>query len=130
MSDCVGTIMVRHEFGNLCFAFAFVVAAVVVSGKHDKVTDLINIFRCPVFIGVVCLADFCSKEVVLCFLNIKVHLCDDIMCSCLLSGSIFGEGHNWRNDAWGSAGFELEPGETSGCIDGVHDSKSYTREFG
>ena len=126
----VGTIMARHEFSNSCFAFAFVVVVAVVSGKHDKVTDLINILQCPVFIGMVCLVDFSSKEVVLCFLNIKVDSGDAVVCSCLLSGSIFGEGHNWRNDAWGSANFELEPRKTSGCIDGVHDSKLFTREFG
>ena len=122
--------MTRHEFSNLCFAFVFVVAAAIFGGKHDKVTNLINIFWCLVFIGVVCLADFSSKEVVLCFLNIKVDLGDGVVCSCLLSGSIFSKGHNGRNDAWGSAGFELEPRETGGYIDGVHDSKSYTREFG
>ena len=130
MSDCVGTIMMRHEFSDLCFAFVFVVVAAIFSGKHDKVINLINILQCPVFIGVVCLVDFSSKEVVQCFLNIEVDLGDDVVCSCLLSSSIFGKGHNRRNDAWGLASFELEPRETGGCIDGVHDSKSYAREFG
>ena len=57
MSDCVGTIMMRHEFSDLCFAFAVVVAAAIFGGKHDKVTNLINIHWCPVFIGIVCLVD-------------------------------------------------------------------------
>ena len=130
VGDCVGTIMTRHEFSDSCFAFVFVVAAVIFGGKHDKVANLINLLWCLVSIGMVCLVDFSSKEVVLCFLNVKVDSCNDVVCSCLLSGSIFSEGHNRRNDVWGSASFELEPRETSGCIDGVHDSKSYIGEFG
>jgi hypothetical protein len=46
--DCVGAIMSWHEFGNLCFAFAFVIAVSIFSGEHDKVADLIDIFGCLV----------------------------------------------------------------------------------
>jgi hypothetical protein len=90
--DCVGAIMSWHKFGNPCFAFASVVAAAVFSGEHDKVPNLINILWCLVFIGMVCLVDFGREEVVLCFLNIKVDSCDDVMCSYLISGSIFSRG--------------------------------------
>jgi hypothetical protein len=45
-----------HEFGDLCFAFAFIVAAAVFGGEHDKVSNLIDVLWCPVLIGVVCSA--------------------------------------------------------------------------
>ena len=100
MGDGVGAVMSWHEFGNPCLAFAFVVAAAVFGGEHNKVTDLIDILRCPVFISMICLADFCSKEVVLCFLNIEIDTCDDLMCGDLLGGCMFSKGDNWWNDAW------------------------------
>ena len=59
-----------HKFGDSCFAFAFVIAAAIFSGEHDKVADLVDILWCPVLIGMVCLVDFGSKEVVLCLLNV------------------------------------------------------------
>jgi hypothetical protein len=89
VSDCVGAIMLQHEFGDLCFAFAFVVVAVIFSGEHDKVANLIDILWCLVFIGMVFLVYFGSKEVVLYFLNIKIYMFDNAVCSCLFDGSIF-----------------------------------------
>jgi hypothetical protein len=108
MCDCVRAVLSWDEFGNSCFAFAFVVVVVIVSGEHDEVFDLIDIFQCPVFIGMVCLVDFGSKEVVLCLLNIEVDMCDDVMHSDLFGGGIFGRGYNWRHDAWGLACFKLK----------------------
>ena len=100
VGDGVGPIMLWHEFGNLCLAFAFVGVAAVFGGEHNKVTDLIDILRCPVFISMIFLADFRSKEVVLCFVNIEIARCDDLMCGDLLSGCMFSKGDNWWNDAW------------------------------
>ena len=92
--------MLWHEFGNPCLAFAFVVVVAVFGGEHSKVTNLIDILWCLVFIGMVCLVDFHSKEVVLCFLNIEIDTCNDFMCSDLLSGCMFSKGDNWWNDVW------------------------------
>ena len=94
MCDCVGAIMSWHEFGNLCFAFAFVVVVAVFGGKHDKVSYLINVLRHPVFIGVVCLADFGGHKVVLSLLDIECDSGDDVMCGGLFGGGICGEGSN------------------------------------
>ena len=126
----VGAVMSRHKFGYPCFAFSFVISAVIFSGEHDKVTNLIDVFWCPVFIGMVGLTDLGSKEIVLCLLNIEDDLGDDVMCSCLLSSCIFGEGDERRNDVGRSPGLQLEAGETSGCIHGIHNGKLHMGEFG
>jgi hypothetical protein len=128
--DCVGPIMSWHEFGNSCFAFAFVIAVAIFGREHYKVINLIHILWHLVLIGMVCLVNFGSKEVVLCFLNIGVDMCNDVMCSDLLSSDIFGEWHYRRDDTWRLASFELETRETGGCIHSVHDGKPYMGEFG
>ena len=130
MGNGVGAVMSRHKFGYPCFAFSFVILAAIFGGEHDKVTNLIDIFWCSVFIGMVGLADLGSKEIVLCLLNIKGDPGDDFMCSCLFSSCIFSEGNERRNDAGRSPSLQLEARETSGCIHGIHNGKSYVGEFG
>jgi hypothetical protein len=76
-----------HEFSDPCFAFAFIVAAPVFGGEHDKVSNLVDVLQCPVFVGVVCLTDFSGCEVVLGFLDIKCDTSDNVVCS----GGICGE---------------------------------------
>ena len=73
MCDGVGAIIPWHEFHNVGLAFAFVVLAVVLCVEHDKVTNLVHVFWCTVFIGMVGLSDFGSEEVVLCLLDIKYN---------------------------------------------------------
>ena len=69
----------------------FVVAVVVFSGKHHKVTNLINVFWCTVFIGMVYLMDFGSKEVVLSLLDIKFNTGDDFVGGGLFNGNVCTE---------------------------------------
>ena len=70
MCDHVGAVVSQHKFGDSCFAFAFVIVAAIFSREHDTVADLVDMLRCPVLIGVVCLVDFGGEEVVLCLLNV------------------------------------------------------------
>ena len=91
MGDCVGTVVPQHEFGYMGFSFAFVVAAAVFGGKHQEVPDLINILWGMVFIGVVCLTDFGSKEVVLSLLDIECDMGYDLVGSGLFRGGICTE---------------------------------------
>ena len=56
--DGVGTMVPWNKFGYTGFSFAFLVVAAVFGGKHHKVADLINVFWCAMFVGMVCLMDF------------------------------------------------------------------------
>ena len=130
MGDGVGPVISWHEFGYPCFALAFIVAAAVFGGEHDKVSNLIDVLRCPVFIGMVCLMDFGGCEVVLGLLDIECDASDNVMCSGLFGGGVCGEWSKRRDDARGLAGLQLETRETGGCIYSVHHSKPYMGEFG
>ena len=70
------------------FSLAFVVAAAVFGGEHHKVTDLINFFWCTVFVGMVCLLDFCCKEVVLSLLDVECNTGHNFVGRGLFSGGI------------------------------------------
>jgi hypothetical protein len=50
--------MAWHEFGNTFLSFLFVGTLTVVSGEHDLVAYLVNIFGSAMFISVVGLMDF------------------------------------------------------------------------
>jgi hypothetical protein len=80
MDNCVGAVIARHEFCHPFLAFPFVAPAAVVCGEHDLVANLKLLIWGTVFIGMVCLSDFCSKEVVLRFLDIKLTW-DDMSCA-------------------------------------------------
>ena len=73
------------------FSFAFVVVVAVFGGKHHKVPDLVNILWGTVFIGVVCLTDFGSKEVVLSLLDVECDTGYDLVGSGLFRGGICAE---------------------------------------
>ena len=88
MCDGVGAIVLWHEFGYVGFSLAFVVAVVVFSGEHHKVTDLINVFWCTVFVGMVCLPDFCCKEIVLSLLDVERDTGHNFVGHGLFSGGI------------------------------------------
>ena len=75
MCNGVGAVISWHEFGNMGFSVVFAVAAAIFSGKHNEVTNLINVFWCMVFVGMVSLTDFGGKEVVLCLLDIECNPC-------------------------------------------------------
>ena len=78
------------------FSFVFVVAAAIFSGKHDEVTNLVNVFWCMVFVGMVCLTDFGGEEVVLCLLYIERDPCYSLVSSGLFGSGICGE----RDNRW------------------------------
>ena len=88
MRDGVRTVILWHEFGHRSFSFAFVVAVVVLSEEHHKVSNLVNIVWGAVFVGVVCLTDFGSKKVVLSLLDIKGDVGYDLVSHGLFTGSI------------------------------------------
>ena len=91
MCDGVGTVIPWHKFGYMGFSFAFVVAAVVFGGKHQKAANLVNILWCVIFIGMVCLMDFGRKEVVLSLLDVKCDRGDNFVSGGLFSSSIGAE---------------------------------------
>ena len=88
MCDGVGAVILWHEFGYVGFSLVFVVAATVFGGEHYKVADLVNIFWCTMIIGMVCLLDFCSKEVVLSLLDIECNTGHNFVGCGLFSGGI------------------------------------------
>jgi hypothetical protein len=126
----VGAVILWHEFGNPCFAFAFIIVAAVFGGEHNKVSNLVDVLWCLVFVGVVCLMDFGGCEVVLGLLDVKCNMCDNIVCSGLFCGGICGQwGDRW-DDAGRSTSLQLESREAGGCVYGVHHGEPYTGEFG
>ena len=113
MCNSVGTIIPWHKFGYMGFSFTFVVAAVVFGGKHYKVTYFVNIFWCTVFVGVVCLTDFGSKEVVLSLLHINCDMGYDLVSSGLFSSSVCAEQNYQWDYPQGPACLQLEAREAS-----------------
>jgi hypothetical protein len=69
---------------------AFVIASVVFCGEHHEVADLVDVLWHSVFVGVVCLMNFSSHEVVLGLLNIKCDMCNNVMGIGVFNGGISG----------------------------------------
>jgi hypothetical protein len=78
--------MSRHEFGDTCFAFAFVVASAVFCGEHHEVSNLVDVLWRSVFVGVVCLTNLSSREVVLGLLNVECNTRDNVVGIGVLDG--------------------------------------------
>ena len=82
------------------------------------------------FIRMVSLSDLGCQQAVLCLFDIKLQLCDDLVCVHLSRGRCRG-GRDERWDYPGrSASFQMERGKSHGGIHCVHDCEMDSWEFG